>query len=110
VLDGGDGIDKLTGGAGLDIFNFDLLSELGDTITDFSKVAGDKLDIHDLLTSVGYLGTDAFTDQYVTFSQNGTTTNILFDADGAGLISSAVTLTSLLNANLTSTDSGNFIV
>jgi Ca2+-binding RTX toxin-like protein len=110
VLHGGYDTDNLTGGAGADIFDFDVLSELGDTITDFSKAAGDKLDIHDLLVSVGYLGTDAFTDQYVSFSQNGTTTNILFDADGAGLVSSAVVLASLLNANLTSLDSGSFIV
>jgi hypothetical protein len=47
----------------------------------------------------------------VSFTYNGTTTNVLFDADGsAGGVSSATSLASLLNVHLTSADTTSFIV
>ncbi|WP_162916594.1 M10 family metallopeptidase C-terminal domain-containing protein [Dongia deserti] len=107
TLHGGAGIDRLTGGAGRDTFDFDALSEAGDTITDFTKGAGgDVLDISDLLDSVAYAGNDVFGDGYLSFSYNGTTTNVMFDADGGG--DNAVLLASLLNVNLTSSNLENF--
>ena len=42
TLRGGNGIDELTGGLGNDRFRFGLLSEIGDTITDFHKISGDR--------------------------------------------------------------------
>jgi Ca2+-binding RTX toxin-like protein len=111
LIRGGGGADKLTGGTGKDIFDFDLVSELGDTITDFAKgVSGDKLDISDLLDSVNYVAVrNIFDDGYVSFSYTGTTTNVLFDADGRGS-NAATTLASLLNVNLATLDIGNFTV
>ena len=111
-LHGGAGADKQTGGVGSDTFDFDLLTDLGDTITDFSKAAGDKLDISELLDFVNYAGSDAgvFADGFVSFTQAGTTTNLMFDADGTLGVAAATTLASVLNANLTSADSGSFIV
>jgi Ca2+-binding RTX toxin-like protein len=113
-LHGGDGIDKLTGGVGNDTFDFDGLSELGDTIADFTKGAGkDLLDISDLLDSVNYVAVvDIFTDQYVsfTYANNNTTTNVMFDQDGSGIGFTATTLASLSNVHLTAADIGNFIV
>ncbi|HEV8392350.1 MAG TPA: M10 family metallopeptidase [Dongiaceae bacterium] len=110
LLTGDDGNDKMTGGTGNDVFDFNLKSELGDvdTITDFKKGA-DLLDISDLLDDALYAGSDIFADQIVSFTYNGTTTNVLFDADGAGG-SSATALASLLNVHLTNLDGASFIV
>jgi Ca2+-binding RTX toxin-like protein len=108
-LQGGAGIDKMTGGAGNDTFDFNLLSELGDTINDFAKGA-DKLDISDLLDSVGYAGSNVFSDGYVTFAYNTTTTNVLFDADGTLGAGGATTLAAMLNVHLTNADTSSFIV
>jgi Ca2+-binding RTX toxin-like protein len=44
-LIGGNGRDTITGGTGDDIVEYNALSELGDTITDFeTSAAGDDLD------------------------------------------------------------------
>jgi Ca2+-binding RTX toxin-like protein len=51
TLNGGKGTDKLSGSVGADIFVFDAAS-LGtgvDTVTDFSRKDGDRLDISDIL-------------------------------------------------------------
>jgi Ca2+-binding RTX toxin-like protein len=110
LLHGGAGVDKQTGGAGSDIFHYSSVGDLGDTITDFSKAAGDKIDILDLLDSVNYVEvTDIFADGYVSLTQNGTTTNILFDQDGAGAVFSTTTLASLLNVNIVNVDLNSFI-
>ncbi|WP_218950896.1 beta strand repeat-containing protein [Pseudomonas bijieensis] len=50
ILSGGQGTDSLTGGDGSDRFVFNTLSDLGigstrDTISDFSSLQGDKLDL-----------------------------------------------------------------
>ncbi len=109
-LHGGAGADKQTGGTGSDTFDFDLLTDLGDTITDFSKAAGDKIDILELLDAVNYVKvTDIFTDGYVSLTQNGTTTNILFDQDGVGATFTTTTLASLLNVNIVNVDLNSFI-
>jgi Ca2+-binding RTX toxin-like protein len=110
-LQAGDGSDKMTGGAGNDIFDFNLVSELGnlDFITDFKKGA-DLLDIHDLLSNASYAGSDIFGDGIVSFTYSGTTTNVLFDADGTLGGGSTTALASLLNVNLTSADTTSFIV
>jgi Ca2+-binding RTX toxin-like protein len=62
ILSGGQGTDSLTGGDGSDRFVFNTLSDLGigsarDTISDFSSLQGDKLDLSkidaNLLTTFG---------------------------------------------------------
>ena len=59
VLRGGEGIDTLTGGNGSDIFDYNALVDAGDTITDFNKAEGDKIDLHDLLQTIdGYDGSN----------------------------------------------------
>jgi serralysin len=103
LLDGGVGTDRMTGGLGNDVFDFNLLGELGDVITDFKKGA-DLLDISDLL--VGY--NDVF-DQFVSFTKVGTSTEVYVDSDGLGGGTSAL-LATLLNVQLTSADSASFIV
>ena len=59
ILQGGVGSDLLAGGDGGDIFDYNTLSDAGDTITDFDKAEGDKLDLHDLLRTIsGYDGSN----------------------------------------------------
>ncbi|MDP2804194.1 MAG: FG-GAP-like repeat-containing protein [Phreatobacter sp.] len=51
--------DVLTGGSGADTFQFNALVQgPGVEITDFNVGEGDRLDIHNLLASVGLAGTD----------------------------------------------------
>ncbi|MCZ8192675.1 MAG: calcium-binding protein [Microcystis sp. LE19-338.1B] len=45
TLIGGDGNDTLTGGAGADKFRFNSLSEKVDTIQDFFRTQGDKIEV-----------------------------------------------------------------
>ena len=107
---GGIGGDRLTGGAGRDIFDFDHLTEAGDTITDFATGAtGDVLDLGSIFDDVGYTGSNAFADGFLSFVQSGRDTLISLDADGfgAGL---ATTVATLLNATLTAADTDNYVV
>ena len=83
-LVGGDGQDTLTGGTGDDIFEWNALSELGDTVTDFETGAsGDQIDLITLLTAVGYGGADALGDGRVRAQQNGGDTIVEIDTSGA---------------------------
>jgi Ca2+-binding RTX toxin-like protein len=54
VLQGGQGSDSLTGGLGADIFRF-AKNDLGiDTLADFSKTQGDKVDLSGILQDSGF--------------------------------------------------------
>jgi Ca2+-binding RTX toxin-like protein len=107
---GGIGGDRLTGGAGRDLFDFDHLTEAGDTITDFATGAtGDVLDLASILDDVGYAGSNPFADGVLSFVQSGRDTLISIDADGFGA-GSATTVATLLNATLTAADTDNYVV
>lgn len=54
LLLGGAGNDSLTGGAGADTFRFIQFEGGVDTITDFNRNEGDKIDLRGLLTGVGF--------------------------------------------------------
>jgi len=84
TLIGGGGADTLTGGQGNDQYVYNLLSDKGDTITDF-RVGQDKINLNGLLSSLGYKGTNPITDGYVTFVIGTPTsmTNIRIDSDGS---------------------------
>lgn len=82
TLDGGTGGDTLTGGAGADIFTFTATDGASDTVTDFNRALGDKLDISGLLT-----GFDPLTDDITQFARidtSGTGSLLFVDADGGG--------------------------
>jgi VCBS repeat-containing protein len=87
---GGNGADLLIGLDGADTFDYNALSEGGDTIVGFAPGAGgDRLDLQQLLMSLpGYSPANA--DDYVfvfPFSsvELGQSTIVLVDSDGAGL-------------------------
>ena len=74
----------MTGGTGDDIFEYNALSEFGDTITDFETgAAGDDLDLITLLSAVGYSGSDALGDGRVRAQQSGSDTIVEIDTSGS---------------------------
>ena len=67
-----NGGDILTGGAGSDRFVLTGLHNGPTTITDFQTgPGGDQLDVHALLTSLGYLGSDPLADHTLRLVQQG---------------------------------------
>ena len=81
VLRGGIGRDRLTGGTGADDFVVGDAARSVATITDFSKSAGDRLLIGDLLGGLAD-GTDL--TPYLSLRSRGGAVDVLVDADGAG--------------------------
>jgi subtilisin-like proprotein convertase family protein len=77
----GAGADKLYGGPGSDVFVIKTLGLAPDTIGDFA-VGSDAIDLHQLLTAIGYNGTNAAADGWLLLMQDssGTGTNIAVDA------------------------------
>lgn len=109
TIAGGLGADKLTGGTGRDTFDFNGLAEAGDTITDFKLGAvGDVLDLSDLLTDIGYGGTDAIQDGVVIFAKSGASTVVRIDVDGAAGPGGSVALVTLTNVVLTAAHADNY--
>ncbi|HYD17534.1 MAG TPA: calcium-binding protein [Patescibacteria group bacterium] len=80
ILDGGNGADTLIGGTGADIFVFSSTDGISDTITDFSRTAGDKIDISAILT--GYDSLHA--SDFISIISSGTNSVLMIDRDGAG--------------------------
>ena len=71
ILVGGGGADLLTGGGGNNIFVYQGVRDAGDTITDF--VPGkDKLDLRQLLASLGWAGTDPVAEGWIAFTPTRT--------------------------------------
>jgi Ca2+-binding RTX toxin-like protein len=111
-LIGGDGIDSLNGAAGRDVFDYDHLTEAGDTITGFVLgAAGDVLDVADLLDEIGYAGSDAVGEGYIVFDQAGKNTIVSVDTDGsASGVNNPATLVTLLNVALSGANLDNYLV
>jgi Ca2+-binding RTX toxin-like protein len=102
---GGDGNDSLTGGTGADQFDFNAISEIGDTITDFEVGAsGDMIDLIDILLSVGYSGSDPLGDARVrtqSTGPGGNDTDIEIDTTGSGDYAVIVTLDGISQGDIT---------
>lgn len=79
LLYGGAGNDTLTGGVGADDFMFQTGGG-SDTVTDFSKVLGDALDLSSLLTAYDPL-THAITD-FVQITDSGANSLVKVDVNG----------------------------
>jgi serralysin len=102
TLRGGDDLDTLTGGAGDDIFDYNALSEIGDTITDFETGANaDSLDLIGILSAVGYSGSDALGDGRVRALQSGSDTLVQIDTTGSNDYSTVATLQSINAVDIT---------
>jgi Ca2+-binding RTX toxin-like protein len=110
TLNGGSGADILAGGEGGDIFDYNELADAGDTVTDFSKSEGDKLDLHDLLATLEILGgsENAFDAGYLRFTPAGDDT--LVEVSGDGDPGSFETLATLIGVQLSSTDTDCFVL
>jgi Ca2+-binding RTX toxin-like protein len=83
TIEGGGGADDLYGGSGADVFLFKAVTAFTAPVTihDFSTSDGDKLDIHDLLTTYDPL-TSAITD-FVHVTASGGNAVVSVDANGA---------------------------
>jgi Ca2+-binding RTX toxin-like protein len=98
TLIGGPAGDTLTGGAGADSFTIRNMGERGDTITDFSKSAGDKLVLTDLFNDIGYHGSNPIADGYLRTVQSGSSVLVQVDSDGHGS-GAAFTTVATLSSN-----------
>ncbi len=101
------GGDILTGSAGVaNEFYYTSLKDVGSTITNFQPNT-DKLNLRELLNSIGYQGSNVIADHYVGFKQLSTGTFVTIDSDGLGTASvprpflfvKGVTETQLNNTN-----------
>ena len=80
-ITGGEGADNLTGGAGADVFVYRSLRDAGDRIADFLP-GTDRLDLTQLLSSIGYAGSNAVADGVVRIVNITGGTGIQIDPDG----------------------------
>ncbi|MGH6707473.1 MAG: S8 family serine peptidase [Bradyrhizobium sp.] len=99
----GAGADKLYGGLGADTFVFNSMTTTTDVIGDFTS-GQDVIDLHVLLTSIGYNGTDPLADKWINLASNGSGgTYVQIDAhNGQG----AVTILDLAGVQLTALHQG----
>lgn len=82
IITGGLGRDVVTGNGGEDIFVYSSLRDAGDIITDF-EVGIDKIDLTNLLSSIGFVGSNPIAEGYVGFSSHGADTILNIDLDGS---------------------------
>ncbi|WP_094583979.1 Calx-beta domain-containing protein [Synechococcus sp. BO 8801] len=85
VITGLQGADTVRGNGGADRFVYTSIVDAGDTIIDFNRAEGDKVDLKGALASVGYTGTTPITDGYLKFVARGSDTLLQIDPDGSGL-------------------------
>ncbi len=85
VITGLQGADSIRGNGGADRFVYRSIVDAGDTIIDFNRAEGDKVDLKGALASVGYTGTSPITDGYLKFVARGSDTMLQLDPDGSGL-------------------------
>jgi predicted extracellular nuclease len=81
VITGGAGADTLTGNGGSDTFVYTSMRDAADTITDFTP-NDDRLDLTQLLASIGADPATAIANGVVTLAASGTGTVVMIDADG----------------------------
>ena len=84
VIVASHGADTLTGGAGADVFRFDVLPWSAGHVTDFTP-GTDVVDLSGLFRSLGYAGTNPVADGYLSLASDGQGgTRIYVDPDGPG--------------------------
>ncbi len=99
--------DRIAGGGIYRTFEFDRLADAGKEIVDFHAGAGgDVLDLHGLLTSLGYLGANPLADGQVRVVQDGPDTHVQLDARPG--MHAYVTVATLDNVAPASLQTGNW--
>ena len=83
IITGFQGRDMLTGNGGADKFVYTDIRDAGDIITDF-ELGSDKIVLTQLLDSLGYTGSDAIGDGYVSFGSSRGDALVQIDQDGMG--------------------------
>ncbi|WP_414618872.1 DUF1194 domain-containing protein [Calothrix sp. CCY 0018] len=83
IITGLQGRDMLTGNGGADKFVYTDIRDAGDIITDF-ELGSDKIVLTQLLDSLGYAGSDAIGDGYVSFGSSRGDAFVQIDQDGMG--------------------------
>ncbi|MBK6895637.1 MAG: tandem-95 repeat protein [Alphaproteobacteria bacterium] len=94
TLYGGAGADTLKGSAGVDTFVFQSMADAGDTIQDFNRTAGEKVDISDILSGIYDPLTEAITD-FVQIVDSGL--NSVLSIDITGTATNFVQVATILN-------------
>lgn len=98
MIIGGVGADTLTGQGGSNVYVYESLRDVGDTITDF--VPGkDRIQLDALLASIGAPAEAAFAQGVVKYVAAGAHTQVQIDSDGATGPGAARTLVTLLNVS-----------
>jgi Ca2+-binding RTX toxin-like protein len=103
VVVGGIGADTLTGNAGADVFVFNSMRDAIDTINDFTP-ATDRIQLTALLQSLGYAGSNPFTDGYARLVIIAGNVTLQIDADGLAGTSPFRTLALLKAVNIANID------
>jgi subtilisin-like proprotein convertase family protein len=94
----GEGADTLYGGPGNDLFVFKLLDDDVDRVGDFAD-GSDVIDFRFLLASLGYAGTDAMADGWISLAQNASGgTDVIVDPHDGRAPMTVVTVAGLLPA------------
>ena len=78
---GAEGADTLTGNGGANVYVYRSLRDAGDTITDYNPLK-DAIDLRQLMTSLGYRGSDAFADGWARLVAVTGGVQLQVDADG----------------------------
>lgn len=105
-ITGGPGAKTITGGAGNDEFVYTNLKDAGQRISDFT-VGEDKIVLTQLLSNIGYQGTNAINDGYVRLVEGITANSVILQIDRDGLTGSAIFRPFLQLDNVTLTQINN---
>jgi Ca2+-binding RTX toxin-like protein len=106
------GADTISGGLGADLFWFQSSADLGDTISDFNVLQGDRLVVYSVHALAGFGGTtvDAINTGRYGFSANGTSADLWFDSDGLAGPVGRVTLATLTGVTAASLNAATVLI
>lgn len=111
IVVGGPGVDRLYGSSGADVFRYTGFDDRGDSIRDFTR-GSDRIEIHDVLTDVGYAGGDPVADGWLaqTYNSGIAGIDISVDPDGPSGAAGFAVLTSVTSIGSTPLDIGTDLI